>query len=123
LVQQETTLRGSGGRGLFQVFLALEGVGERISMQELVHDKRYRNGRVSQLVILGVLVLGTFVLGEARGVKSLAVELGMTTTTTWRYPKTSEELGVLEERKDRRYQIARRWIGHLDKRVRARRRG
>lgn len=37
----------------------------------------------------------------------------MSTTTTWRYLKTWEALGALEECQDRRYQIARRWIHEL----------
>jgi DNA-binding IclR family transcriptional regulator len=33
----------------------------------------------------------------------------MGTTTVWRYLKTWVAVGVLEERKDRRYQLAGRW--------------
>lgn len=113
LVQQEAVSRGGGGRGLFRVVLALDGLGERIGMDELARDERYRSGRISQSVVHGLVVLGAFALGEAHGVNSLAEDLGMSPTTTWRYLKTWAELGVLEERKDRRYKLARRWMGYL----------
>lgn len=109
LMLQESASRG-GGRGLFRVILALNGGSERIGVDELARDECYQGGRVSQSVILGLVVLGAFALGEVHGVNALAVDLGMSATTTWRYLKTWEALGVLEERRDRRYQIARRWL-------------
>lgn len=112
LIQQEAASRG-GGPGLLGVLLALDGIGERIDLDELARDELYHNRRVSRSVIRGLLVLSAFASGEAHGVNSLAKELGMGTTTIWRYLKTWVALGVLEERKDRRYKLAERWIGRL----------
>jgi hypothetical protein len=102
-----------GGRGLLGVVLALNGVGERFDLDELTRDQEYHDQRVSQSVIRSLLVLSAFASGDAYGVNSLSARLGMVTTTTWRYLKTWAALGVLEEREDRRYQLARRWIGYL----------
>lgn len=63
LVQQEAAARG-GGHGLLRVVLALNGVDERIGIEELARDERYQGGRVSKSVILGLVVLGAFALGE-----------------------------------------------------------
>jgi AraC-like DNA-binding protein len=112
LMRQEAANRG-GGQGLFGVLLALNGVGERMDVDELTHDQRYQDRRISQSVIRSLLVLSAFASGEAYGVNSLAEELHISATTTWRYLKTWVALGVLEERKDRRYQLARRWMGEL----------
>jgi hypothetical protein len=118
LVQQEAASRG-GSRGLMWVVLALNDVGERISMEELASDERYQSGRVSQSTIISLVVLGAFASGKARGVKSLADELGISASTTWRYLNTWKTLCVLEERKDRRYQLATRWTRELPKTARA----
>ena len=107
--------RRDGGRGLLWVVLALEGVGERIGMEELARDERYQSGRVSRSTIISLVVLGAFALGEIHGVKGLADELGMSVATTWRYVNTWVEVGVLGERKDRRYQLAGRWQRELPK--------
>jgi hypothetical protein len=113
LIQQEATNRGGGGRGLLGIVLALNCVGERIDLDELTRDRHYRDRQISQSVIRGLLVLTAFSLGEAHGVNSLAADLGISTTTIWRYLKTWVALGVLEERQDRQYQLARPWIGEL----------
>lgn len=119
LVQQEAANRG-GGRGLLGVVLALNGVGERIDLDELMRDERYHDRRISQSVIRSLLVVSAFASGEAHGVNSLAEELSIGTTTIWRYLKTWVALGVLEERKDRRYQLAIRWRRELPKTTRRR---
>ena len=112
LVQQEAVNRG-GGRGLLGVVLALNGVGGRLGLEELTRDQRYHDRRISQSVIRSLLVLSSFASGEAHGVNSLAEELRIGTTTIWRYLKTWVALGVLEERKDRRYQLAKRWMSQV----------
>ena len=112
LVLQEAVSRGAG-RGLVGVLLALSGVGRRIDLEELMRDERYHDRRISQSVIRGLLVLSAFASGEVHGLNSLAAELGMGTTTLWRYLKTWVAVGFLEERKDRRYQLARRWRREL----------
>jgi hypothetical protein len=112
--------RRDGGRGLLWVVLALEGVGERIGMEELARDERYRSERVSRSTIISLVVLGAFALGEAFGVNSLADGLGMSVATTWRYVNTWVEVGVLEEHKNRRYQLAARWRRELPKTTRRR---
>ena len=116
LVQQEAASRG-GGRGLLGVVLALNGASAPIDLDELTRDQRYHDRRISQSVIRGLLVLSAFSSGDAHGVKNVAKQLGIGTTTTWRYLKTWVTLGVLEERKDRRYQLARRWIDELPQTV------
>ena len=119
LVQQEVASRG-GGYGLLGVVLVLSGGGERLDMEELTRDQAYHDRRVSQSVIRSLLVLGAFVSGEGHGVNSLSKKLGLGTTTTWRYLKTWVALGVLEELEDRRYQLARRWRGHLSEPAKSR---
>jgi hypothetical protein len=119
LVQREAVSRGGGG-GLLGVVLALDGVGERIGMEELVRDERYHSSKISHSAIHCLAVLGAFALGDVYGVKSLAGELGMSPSTTWRYLKTGLVLGVLEEREDRRYQLAERWMGELSRTTRRR---
>lgn len=113
--------RRDGGRGLLWVVLALEGVGERIGMEELGRDERYQSGRVSHSTIISLVVLGPFGSGDALSVKSLADELNMSVATVWRYVNTWVELGVLEELKNRRYQLAKRWQRELPKTTRRRR--
>ena len=71
-------------------------------------------------MILSLLVLSTFVLGDAHGLNNLGEELGMGNTTLWRYLKTWVAVGVLEDRKDRRYQLAVRWRRELHKTTRRR---
>lgn len=112
LVQQEAVSRGAG-RGLLSVLLALNGVGKRIDLEELMRDERCHDRRISQSVIRSLLVLSAFSLDEVHGLNNLAGELSMGTTTLWRYLKTWVAVGVLEERKDRRYQLARRWRREL----------
>jgi hypothetical protein len=114
LVQQEAASRG-GGRGLLWAILALNGVGERINMDELARDERYQNGRISRSTIISLVVLGAFASGEEHGVKRLADELSISVATTWRYVNTWVVDGVLEEHKNRRYQLARRWQCELSK--------
>ena len=114
LVAQEAEHRGDR-RGLLWVVLALSDVGIRVSMEELASDERYQSGRVSHSVVQSLVVLGGFTLGEARGINSLARELGMSVSTVWRYVNTWKALCVLEERKDRRYQVATRWTRELPK--------
>lgn len=109
-----------GGRGLLGVLLAVNGVGERMSLDDLMLDERYRDRRISQSVILSLLVLGAFALGEAHSLNKLAAELGMANSTLWRYLKTWVAVGVLEERDDRRYQLAVRWRDELPRTIRRR---
>jgi IclR-like helix-turn-helix domain-containing protein len=116
LVLQEAMSRGAG-RGLVGVLLALSGVGRRIDLEELMRDERYHDRRISQSVIRGLLVLSAFSSGEVHGLNSLAARLGMGSTTLWRYLKTWVVVGVLEERKDRRYQLARHWERELPRTV------
>jgi len=108
LVLQEAVSRGAG-RGLVGVLLALSGAGKRIDLEELMRDERFHDRRISQSVIRSLLVLSAFSSGQAHGLNSLAAEIGMGNTTLWRYLKTWVAVGVLEERKDRRYQVAKRW--------------
>ena len=75
-----------------------------------MRDEGYHDRRASQGLIRSLLVLGAFASGEVYGVHGLSDKLGLVTTTTWRYLKTWVALGVLEEREDRRYQLARRWM-------------
>lgn len=110
LIQQDAANRG-GGRGILGVLLMLGGVDERLDLDELMQDEHYHDRRISQSVIRGLLVLGVFASGEVHGLNDVAGELGMVSTTTWRYLKTWVALGVLEERKDRRYRLTRRWMG------------
>jgi DNA-binding IclR family transcriptional regulator len=100
------------------VVLALNGVGKPTRLEDLARDPCYRNRRISQSVVRSLLVLSAFASGAAFGVNSLAEELGIGSTTLWRYLKTWAELGVLEEREDRRYQIARHWMVYLPKTAR-----
>ncbi|MGC2374893.1 MAG: hypothetical protein WA484_13555 [Solirubrobacteraceae bacterium] len=113
-MQQEAASRGAG-RGLLGVLFALDGLGERIDLEELMRDERYHDKRISQSVIRSLLVLSAFVLGDAHSLNDLAEELGMGNTTLWRYLKTWVAVRVLEERKDRRYQLAVRWRRELPK--------
>ena len=109
LVQQDAARRG-GGQGLLGVVLALSGSRGPVGMEELMRDEGYHDRRASQGLIRSLLVLGAFASGEVYGVNALSDKLGLVTTTTWRYLKTWVALGVLEERQDRRYQLARRWM-------------
>jgi biotin operon repressor len=116
LVLQEAASRGAG-RGLVGVLLTLSGIGRRVDLEELMRDERYHDRRISQSVIRGLLVLGAFASGEAHGLNDLAAELGMGRTTLWRYLRTWVAAGALEERQDRRYQLARRWRQELSIKV------
>lgn len=118
-MQQEAASRG-GGHGLLGVLLAVNGAGERMDLEELMRDERYHDRYISQSVIRSLLVLSAFALGEVHGLNRLAAELGMQTTTLWRYLKTWVVIGVLEEREDRRYQLAVRWRQELSKTTRRR---
>ncbi len=112
LVQQEAASRKGGG-GLLGVILALNGAGKPARLEHLAHDPVLRSRRLSQSVVRSLLVLSAFASGESHGVNSLAEELGIGSTTLWRYLRTWVALGVLEERDDRRYQLARRWESYL----------
>lgn len=114
LVQQEAASRKGGG-GLLGVVLALNGVGEPTRLEDLERDPCFQSPRISHSVIRSLLVLSAFASGEAHGVNSLAEELGLGSTTLWRYLRTWVALGVLEERTDRRYQVARYWATYLPK--------
>jgi len=117
LVRQEAESRGTG-RGLLGVLLSLNGIGKRISQDELTLDERYHDRRISQSVVHSLLVLSPFASGEAHGLYELAEEVSMANSTVWRYLKTWVAIGVLEERRDRRYQLAVRWRRELSKRTR-----
>lgn len=119
LVQQEAARRGTG-RGLLGVLLSLNRIGKRIDLDELTRDERYHDARISQSVIRSLLVLSPFASGEAHSLNDLAKELGMGTTTVWRYLKTWVAIGAIEECKDRRYQLAVRWRHELPKTTRGR---
>jgi biotin operon repressor len=119
LVQQEAARRGAG-RGLLGVLLSLNGAGRRMGLKDVMRDERYHDRHISQSVIRSLLVLSAFALGEAQSLNGLAEELGMGTTTLWRYLKTWVAVGVLEERRDRRYQLAVRWRDQLPKITRRR---
>jgi hypothetical protein len=119
LVLQEAARRETG-RGLLGVLLSLNGVGNRIDLEALMRDERYNNQRISQSVIRSLLVLSAFASGEAHSLTGLAGELGMGTTTLWRYLKTWVAVGVLEELRDHRYQLAVCWRRELPKTTRGR---
>jgi hypothetical protein len=112
LVLQET-LSHRAGRGLVGILLALSGAGKGTNLEELMRDERFHDRRISQSVIRSLLVLSAFALGEAHGLNSLAAEIGMGKTTLWRFLKTWVAVGLLEEREDRRYQVARPWRQEL----------
>jgi hypothetical protein len=114
LLQQYAASRNGGG-GLMGVVLALNGVGEPARLEELERDPSFRSPRISHSVIRSLLVLSAFASGVSYGVNRLAEELGISPATMWRYLRTWVALGVLEERRDRRYQLARQWRTYMPK--------
>jgi hypothetical protein len=117
LVQQEAASRKGGG-GLLGVILALNGVGEPVKLEDLERDPGFRSPRISHTTIRSLLVLSAFGSGAVHGVNSLAEDLGIGASTVWRYLRTWVAIGVLEEREDRRYQLARQWRIYMPKTAR-----
>ncbi len=119
VVQQEAENR-EAGRGLLGVLLALNGIGEQMGPEQVSHDEGAHDRKISQTVIHSLLVLGPFASGEPHALNDLSKTLSMANSTVWRYLKTWVAVGVLEERRDRRYQLAVRWRRELPKTTRRR---
>lgn len=119
VVQQEAENR-EAGRGLLGVLLALNGIGDQLGPEQLSRDERAQDRKISQTVIHSLLVLGPFASGEPHALNNLSQTLSMANSTVWRYLKTWVAVGVLEERRDRRYQLAVRWRRETPKTTRRR---
>jgi hypothetical protein len=99
------------GASLLRVLLSLGGSGERLTLEELVRDRRYQAGELSQSILISLLVLSAFASGETHKVTVLAKEMGMNTATLARYLRTWVAVGVLEQDlKTRGYRVAARWM-------------
>ena len=116
VVQQEAENR-EAGRGLLGVLLALNGIGEQMGPEQVSRDEGAHDRKISQTVIHSLLVLGPFASGEPYALNDLSKTLSMANSTVWRYLKTWVAVGALEERRDRRYQLAVRWRRELPKKT------
>jgi IclR helix-turn-helix domain len=107
VVQQVVGSEGYGS-SLVRLLLALGGQ-DRVVMADLLNDKRVNNRLMSQNVVISLLVLSALHSGK-RGVRDIAAELGISTTTAVRYLKTWVAVGILEQDSStRRYRVALRW--------------
>ncbi len=100
------------GTGLLRVLLALTGQGgERLMLTDLASDELYDPKEISRSVVSSLIVLAAFSQGEEHAVTELALEIGMTTSTTLRYIRTWVALGVLERvsKPRARYRLVSVW--------------
>jgi len=113
-VQQmvQTVASMESGTGLLRLLLALTGQADtRLKLTDLASDERYDPKEISRSVISSLIVLAAFARGEEHAVTELAVEIGMTTSTTLRYISTPSATQVLERvRQPRaRYRLVSTW--------------
>jgi hypothetical protein len=97
------------GVSLIRVLLALDGQ-DRVAMGDLLADPKFDEPKISQTLIVGLVVLTTFCVDVDRKISEVAIEVGLSPSTTHRYLKTWVVVGVLEQDPtDRTYRLARRW--------------
>jgi|SRR5271166_3040055 len=109
LMVQAAASDQSGG-GLLRLLLALAGSWEGVTAQDVEADPRFQEKNVSQSLIQGMVVLAAFSGGREHAVTRLAREIGMSTSTAWRYARTWVAFGVLEQDPEtRRFRVPSCW--------------
>jgi len=108
-VVQQVTESADPGASLVRVLLALGGQA-RVIMDELLKDPEFHDRKISRTLIVSLLVLSVFYGGAEKRVVDVAIEVGMSQSTTVRYLKSWTVVGALEqEPATRKYRLARRW--------------
>jgi IclR helix-turn-helix domain len=98
------------GGGMLQLLLALAGTLEGVTTHDVEVDPRCHEKNVSQSLIQALIVLAAFSNGREHAVTRLGREIGMSTSTTWRYVRTWVAFGLLEHDPDtHRYRVASLW--------------
>lgn len=112
LIQQVVGAKGPG-ISLIRVLLALGGR-DRVAMADLRSDPEFNDRKISQSLIIGLLVLTGFYPDVDQTVSAISIDIGQSPSTTLRYLKTWVAIGVLEQDPtDRSYRLARRWREEL----------
>jgi len=98
------------GGGMLQLLLALAGTLEGVTTHDVEVDPRFHEKNVSQSLIQALIVLAAFSNDREHAVTRMGREIGMSTSTTWRYVRTWVALGLLEQDPDtHRYRVASFW--------------
>lgn len=112
LIQQVVGAKGPG-ISLIRVLLALGGQ-DRVAMADLRSDPEFNDRKISQSLIIGLLVLTSFYPDVDQTVTAISIDIGQNLSTTIRYLKTWVAIGVLEQDPtDHSYRLARRWREEL----------
>jgi hypothetical protein len=96
------------GTSLVRVLLSLGGL-DRLGVGDLKRDARFHDPKLSQSVVISLVVLSRFQDCQAHRVTDLAHSLELAEATLVRYLRTLLAVGILEQLKDRRYCLARTW--------------
>jgi hypothetical protein len=112
LVQQVVGAKGPGV-SLIRVLLALGGQ-DRVAMADLRTDPEFNDRKISQSLIVGLLVLSSFYDDVVQTVTTISTDIGVPVSTTIRYLKTLVAVGLLEQHPTKHsYHLARRWREEL----------
>jgi IclR helix-turn-helix domain len=112
LIQQVVGAKGPGV-SLIRVLLAFGGQ-DRVAMADLRVDPEFDDRKISQSLIVGLLVLTSFYEDTKQTVTAISTDIGQPPSTTIRYLKTWVAVGILEQDPtDRSYRLARRWREEL----------
>lgn len=116
-VAQQISESLASGAPLVRLLLALSGRG-RVTINDLRQDPAFNDHKVSQYLLISLLVLSVFHDKLDHRVTDLAPELEMAPGTAVRYLKAWIAVGVLEQdHKTHKYRLALRWRTELDAHV------
>lgn len=83
-------------------------------MADLRADPEFDDRKISQSLIVGLLVLTSFHGDGNQTVTAISIDIGQSASTTLRYLKTWVAVGVLEQDPtDHSYRLAQRWREEL----------
>ena len=112
VVQQVVGAKGPGV-SLVRVLLALGGQ-DRVTMADLRTDPEFNDRKISQSLIIGLLMLTSFYDDTKQTVTTISTNIGQNPSATVRYLKTWVAVGILEQDPtDRSYRLAHRWREEL----------
>lgn len=94
------------GAGLIRLLFGPSANWERLTVDDVLGDKRDHARDLSHSLIASLIVFAAFSDGEEHRVTRAAAESGMNTTTTLRYVRTWVALGVLvQDQRTHRYRL------------------
>jgi hypothetical protein len=98
---------GAAGAGLRGVLSRLGGGGKDVALANLTSDPAYADKKISQSLVLGMLIFCQFSAdGAELGVRDVAERTGVPHSTTHRYLRTLKAIGLLEQNADtRKYRL------------------